>query len=201
MSIESDPLDEVSEALGLTTEVLEDLIGDLKASTQVALADEDFDGVAAATDRLRDLRTFATDVDGLVTRWRQLTGTDVRHDPTNSADTEADDEPASKKFYGRVKRGLRTPEPEFRIPILQALVDAGGSLPAADALDSVGKRMDAQLNDTDRQVLPSDMRTLRWRNTAQWARNVLADQGHIDRSVRGTWTITPAGRVWLEGRS
>lgn len=58
-----------------------------------------------------------------------------------------------------------------------------------------------RFTEVDRETLPSDGLTLRWRNTAQWARNTLADHGYIDRSVRGVWTITPAGRAWLERRS
>jgi len=72
---------------------------------------------------------------------------------------------------------------------------------ASEALDAVGQRMSDRFTEVDLQVLPSDAKTLRWRNTAQWSRNVLADDGHIDRSVRGIWTITESGLAWLERRS
>lgn len=204
MSIDTDPLDEVDEALGLTTEVIEDVIGDLKSATQAAVDDEDFDAVEESADRLRSLREFTTDVEALRARWREFNGANVQQGPSlfDSADAAEDAGGSSTKaYYGRAKRGTRTPEPEFRGPILRVLAGAGGSLAAAEALDAVGKQMASRLNDVDRQVLPSDGKTLRWRNTAQWARNVLADQGYIDRSVRGVWTITDTGRAWLERRS
>lgn len=106
-----------------------------------------------------------------------------------------------KQNLGRIKRGTKTSEAAFREPILRTLVDAGGSMSVSECLDALGVRMADQFNSVDYQVLPSDQRTLRWRNTAQWARNELADQGLIDRSVRGVWAITDAGREWLERRT
>jgi restriction system protein len=41
--------------------------------------------------------------------------------------------------------------------------------------------------------------TPRWRNTAQWARNSLREEGLIrDDSPRGIWEITDKGRQWLK---
>jgi hypothetical protein len=38
----------------------------------------------------------------------------------------------------------------------------------------------------------------RWRNTAQWARNDLREQGLIrDDTPRSVWEITDKGRQWL----
>lgn len=199
---ESDPLDEVSDALELTVAVLEDAIGDLKASTKAAVQDERFDVVASDNERLRDLRSFAGEVAELLARWEAHNGHDAAVTPGRDTAEPTDAEGiAPKRYFGRAKRGTRTPEPDFRRPILEVLRDAGGSMSASDALDAVGRRMSHQFTEVDLQRLPSDDKTLRWRNTAQWSRNVLADDGHIDRSVRGVWTITPSGRAWLERRN
>jgi len=198
VSAETEPLDEVTDALGLTIEVVEDLIGDIKAATAMALADDDYDAVETATARLRELQGFAGAVEELLARWQ---GSSARPAPAEGAPdveaTAAEHEP--RRFLGRIPRGLRTPEPAFRVPVLTVLAEAGGALAAADALDRVGEAMESVLNDVDRQPLASTG-SPRWRNTAQWARNELADRGYIDRSVRGRWSITPAGRAWLESR-
>ena len=48
--------------------------------------------------------------------------------------------------------------------------------------------------------LASDGVTPRWRNTAQWARNSLREQGLIrPDSPRGVWVVSDAGRAWLGG--
>ncbi len=104
----------------------------------------------------------------------------------------------SKKVAERLKRGLRTPEDNFRIPILQSLIESGGSAPMSDVLDKVEAKMRSQLNAYDRSPLPSDPTQPRWRNTAQWARNAMVKEGLMaSDSPRGIWEITEAGRRWL----
>jgi len=104
----------------------------------------------------------------------------------------------SRQATERLKRGLRTPEDNFRIPILQALVDLGGSASMGDVLNKVEEEMRTQLNAYDRQPLPSDPTQTRWRNTAQWARNAMVKEGLLSAtSPRGVWEITQAGRKWL----
>lgn len=201
MSNETDPLDEVGEALSLTVAYVEDVIEDLKAATQEAVRDERFDEVDQNTERLKELRSFTDEVAVLLGRWRS---TLVRPGAAHSDDEApegAEGSPVGKQYLGRVKRGTKTTEAAFREPILRLLVDAGGSMPAGECLDALESVMGERLTAVDHEVLPSDQRTLRWRNTAQWSRNALADQGLIDRSVRGVWAITSAGREWLERRS
>ncbi len=95
--------------------------------------------------------------------------------------------------------GLRTPEGEFRIPILQSLVELGGSANLNDVLDKVEQLMSHKLNAYDRQTLPSDPKIQRWRNTAQWARADMVKEGLLSStSPRGVWEITNNGRRYLE---
>lgn len=101
--------------------------------------------------------------------------------------------------YKRLERGLRTPEDEFRVPILQSLVDLGGSASMNDVLDKVEKLMSHKLNTYDRQTLPSDPTIQRWRNTAQWAKFTMVKEGLLSStSPRGVWEITDNGRRFLE---
>lgn len=187
------PLDEVGEIFGLAVEVIEDSIGDLKAAAKVALDHEQFDKVGAETSRVAELRNFQAEVRELLQRWAALR-------PPAPFDAEVDEGASTRAYLGRVERGSRTPEPAFRVPILTALVEAGGSLTMRETLDRVAEILVDELNEVDRQTLPSDDRQIRWRNTAQWARNNLADEGLLDRSTRGVWAITDAGRAWLEER-
>lgn len=99
----------------------------------------------------------------------------------------------------KLKRGLRTSEEEFRIPILQSLVELGGSAPMNEVLNKVEKLMTYRLNLYDRQPLPSDPTLPRWRNTAQWARMSMVKEGLLSSaSPRGVWEITDNGRKLLE---
>ncbi len=50
--------------------------------------------------------------------------------------------------------------------------------------------------------LGGEFKTIRWRNTAQWARNTLREEGLIrDDTPRGIWAISDAGRKWLEAQT
>ncbi|MBC7345566.1 MAG: winged helix-turn-helix domain-containing protein, partial [Clostridia bacterium] len=104
----------------------------------------------------------------------------------------------SRRVAERLKRGLRTPERDFRVPILESLVEFGGSASMAEVLEKVESKMSHRLNAYDRQPLASDPGQIRWRNTAQWARNSMVREGLLAAdSPRGVWAITSAGRRWL----
>ncbi len=92
----------------------------------------------------------------------------------------------------RAPRGEKTPEGAFRQPILDALYEAGGSAKAADVLKRVEATMGSKLNAIDRQTLTTG--ALRWRNTAQWERNNLVEEGLLKKnSSRGMWELTTKG--------
>jgi len=191
---DSEPLDEVGEILELAVSVIDDAIADVKTAAHAALTEEAMDELGAGTVRLTELRAFQIEVSSLLERWNVL------RPPITEETLDVGDQ-ERRTYLGRVARGSRTPELAFRVPILSVLIKAGGSLPMRDAIDSVGELMAAELTDVDRKSLPSDERTVRWRNTAQWARNNLADEGLLDRSTRGVWAISDAGRAWMETRT
>ncbi len=61
--------------------------------------------------------------------------------------------------------------------------------------------MGDQLNTYDLDTF-ADGKTIRWRNTAQWARNTLREEGLIrDDTPRGVWAISDAGRKWLKAQT
>lgn len=95
-------------------------------------------------------------------------------------------------------RGVKTPQHTYRVPILEALVEMGGTGQAADVLDRVFEKIKYRLNEYDLAMLPSKT-DYRWRNTANWAKFALIEDGLLrDDSPRGTWEITEAGRRWVE---
>ncbi len=121
----------------------------------------------------------------------------------SAAADQAEDEETreERRNLGRLRKGLRTPEPAYYRPILQALEEAGGSAPMAHVLDRVYQLMQGVLKDVDHQPLASDPDMPRWRNAAQWARNSMVKEGLMKSdSPRGIWEITHQGRTWLRGK-
>jgi hypothetical protein len=97
----------------------------------------------------------------------------------------------------RARRGTRTPEVVFYLPILQALDEMGGSGSPPKVIERVGELMKADLKPEDLKPLPNSG-IIRWENTARWARNSMIGSGLLrSGSARGHWEIADAGRKYL----
>jgi len=180
--------DKVTTALGVVLDEVEAVIGALNEEGAEAFR-------AGAHDRARRLARdaewvteFRNDLRALAGRWRDF----VSGKPPARRRTR-------RKSGARLARGLRTPEEQFRKPILEALVELGGSAPVEQVLRLVSRKMQHTLNEYDRQSLPSPPHVVRWHNTAQWARRRMVITGLLEpNSPRGIWEITPKGRRALE---
>jgi restriction system protein len=106
--------------------------------------------------------------------------------------------PIGRLIVGRIRKGLRTPEPAFFLPILQALVDLGGVAKRQEVYDLLAQSRDGVLKPIDFQPLASEARQLRWQNSAQWAHNLMVKEGLLKLdSPNGIWEITEKGRIFL----
>jgi len=106
--------------------------------------------------------------------------------------------PVGRLIAGRIRKGLRTPEPTFFRPILQALCDLGGSAKRSDVFNVLEHSMRDVLKPIDYQTLSSEAEQLRWQNSAQWARNLMVKEGLLQAdSPVGIWEITEKGRAFL----
>lgn len=106
----------------------------------------------------------------------------------------------TREFLGRKKKGEITPHEVFCRPILEALAEMGGRGRAKAVLDRVGSMMKDVLQSNDYARVPSAGKQLRWRVSAMFARNVMANNdGRMkDSSPYGVWEISDAGRSWLK---
>jgi len=97
----------------------------------------------------------------------------------------------------RLARGEKTPEKEFWVPILTTLEEMGGRGQMREVLDRLESMLEGKLREVDRELLPSG-RSIRWHNTAQWARLRMVKAGLLaSDSPHGVWEITEKGREWL----
>lgn len=195
-----EPVDEVVAAIDILIDEAESAIEDVKADLRAATDDERFGDLDHLRKKLEKTRMIVTEIDAIRTRWVDVQGD--RYAQSKGEQAPGPHGPGSKRYLGRVKRGTRTPEAAFRRPVLEALVELGGSARVGQVLDIVGGKMEGKLKDVDRQPLPSNNRAVRWRNTAQWARDAMVKQGFMlpVRQV-GVWEISEQGREWLRGFS
>ena len=66
-------------------------------------------------------------------------------------------------------------------------------------IEVVGEKMKTILNEYDNQHLLSEPHEIRWRNTAQWCRNSMVQEGLLkEGSARGIWEISDKGKAALK---
>lgn len=108
-------------------------------------------------------------------------------------------EPLLPVIGERTPPGQQTSENRYWLPILQALVELGGSGPTAQVVDRVGEIMSPILSDVDNQ--PVEAGEIRWRNRTRWVRADLVEAGYIsNQTAHGVWEIAEKGREYLSNR-
>lgn len=191
-SIKSNDTD-VEAAFDILLEIIEDTVVAVNQEGAAALESGEYDLTLEHVDRGKAIMEFHGKVTALRDEWVSNMNS-VEMLVGNPGETNR----LGRKDFGRLPRGMRNPEPSFRQPILEAIMELGGSAPIDDVLGLVEQNMSKELNDVDYQPLPSDPNCLRWRNTAQWARYNMVQEGLLKSdSPRGIWEITEEGRRWL----
>lgn len=109
---------------------------------------------------------------------------------------------AARAFgQGRARRGSLLPRAAYEIPILESLIELGGSAASSVVIDRVGEKLEAHLTDIDRDKT-SGNGVVRWKNRTQFARHALVEKGQMrPDSPHGVWEISQAGRDRVNGEA
>jgi hypothetical protein len=184
---------DVSTALGLLRDSLAEEEQRIRSEGAKAMTDGDYDTATSVIEFAKRLHAFEKKVEALAGEWAELE--DLR-----DAASPAVQEIVSKRFFGKKKKGEITPHTAYYRPILEALVEMGGSGKTKLVLDRVGEKMKGVLKPIDYEAHQSDEKQIRWRNSAQWARNTMVnDDGRMKKgSPNGVWEISEKGRKWLQ---
>lgn len=173
--------------------LLEEVEAEIDFFTRIgsrAFESRDFRKVDESRTQAEKVTAFRDKLAALRKEWDAISGSEAEDD---------EDTKAERRNLGRLRRGRRTPEAAYYLPILKALVELGGSAKMQEVLDKVHKSMKPILKDVDHEPLASDPDMPRWRNSAQWARNTMRQEGLLkDDSPHGTWEITDAGKDRLK---
>ena len=105
---------------------------------------------------------------------------------------------AKREVTERATKGEILPQAEYTLPILESLVEMGGSGRMPKVLDKVYDKIKDRLRKKDFEMLSSGT-AVRWRNRAQWERQRLKSEGYLKKdSPRGIWEITDDGKKLYE---
>lgn len=178
---------EVNIAFEMLVQEIENVINELNHEGALAIEEKDYEKARMLIDSAQRVEDFKNKVLKLQEEWNNFSfGKSVT-------------KVSMKKRSKKLKKGLRTPECEFRIPILESIVELGGSAKVKDVLKKVEDKMKHKLNEYDYESLPSDPREKRWAKTAQWCRYMLVTEGLLSfDSPRGIWEITEKGKEYLK---
>jgi hypothetical protein len=94
----------------------------------------------------------------------------------------------------KLQKGEITPQHEYTLPLLESLIEMGGSGKSKDVLNGILSKMEHKLKDKDFEKMPSGS-GIRWIKIVQWEKLHLIKKGYLKKgSPRGIWEITEAGK-------
>jgi restriction system protein len=187
--IENNPTN-VSSAFEILLEEVEAEIDFTNGVGSKAFERRDYDKAKEALESSGQLTAFRDKVASLRKEWEDLAAKTERE--------EDEETRAERRNLGKLRKGLRTPESAYYMPLLKVIDQMGGGGKVSEILDRIKKAMKPILKPVDYDPLASSPDMPRWRNTAQWARNSMIRDGLLKAdSARGVWEITDRGREML----
>ena len=112
---------------------------------------------------------------------------------------EKEDSPSSKKLpsEGKLTKGLKTPEKAFILPVIESIMEFGGTAPRMQVIERVYEKMKHILNEYDLSPMPYNKYIPRWKDTLHWVRIGLVERGIIAKGTeKGIWTLTDYGKAY-----
>lgn len=176
----------IKEAFTNLLNELENAASQLVFEAETAARSKDFEKMKEIGEKGEKLKNLIEKLEKLQMEWEVI---------SNKIFQSPEKETKVRKF----KKGLKTEDRNYYIPILESLIELGGSARTADVLEKVYEKMKHRLNEYDKQPVPSDSHEPRWKNSARWVRFYMIKVGLLaDDSPRGIWEITQKGRAFYE---
>ena len=187
---------DVGEALDLLSDTLTEEEARIREEGAEAMKSGAYDTATEVIEFAKQLLAFQGRVAALAEEWEEI-------ENARDAATPEVQEIVSKKFFGKKRKGIITTQEEYCQPLLEVLDEMGGRGPTDEVLDRLGEKMKGVLKPVDYEHHKSDTNSIRWRNTAQWARNKMVNSdGRMKKgSPRGIWEISSKGRKWLKSQT
>ncbi len=186
--------DNVAEAFELLLEALSEALVTINSDGSSAFKAGNTQAVRQLTSKAEEAGRFLAEERERMVQWQSIMGRSRRRVATDAAPKVRTRRRAGR-HKKRLKRGLRTPQSTYRVPILQALVERGGEARGRDVLDRVGEMMENALRSVDLEPIGRGGGMPRWRNAAMFERSLMVTDGLLRAdSPRGTWAITERGK-------
>jgi restriction system protein len=185
---------EVIPAFEMLLDEMETVVEGMNQEGALLLTAGKYDAARVLIEKVEAINAVRDKLQSLSEEWHQLSVKPVKKTGKRARQR-------TPKSAPRLKKGLRTPEDAFKLPLLKTLIEMGGAGRVSDVIDHMEKHVKSILTEHDHELLKSSNEP-RWRNTVAWARSSMVKAGLLDQdSPYGVWTITEQGRVWAEEQS
>lgn len=178
---------EVNFAFEILLEEIEVVVNALNEDGSEAFQKGNYDKARIVIEEATRLTTFREKVQSLQKEWEQLHVKKIFRSKTKKLIKR-------RSLETKLKKGLRTTEAAFYRPVLETLIELGGSAKMNEVIKKIEEKMSGIFTEYDYQPLSSNPKQIRWHNTVQWSRNTLVNKGLMKKdSPRGIWEISDAG--------
>lgn len=185
---------EVIPAFEMLLEELERIIPDLNDQGKKLMDEKKYPDAHAIINKAQAVVAFQEKVKSLREEWLSMEVPATQNLPLVPTKSKASQVPSKSLI-----KGQRTHEEQFKLPILQTLMELGGRASKNHVLEKLENTIADRLNQVDWEILPSGNNEIRWKNTVAWARQKMIYGGLlVKNSPTGTWEITPAGKEYLQ---
>ncbi|HOQ33582.1 MAG TPA: winged helix-turn-helix domain-containing protein [Candidatus Hydrogenedens sp.] len=175
---------DVNAAFDLVCEEIEGLLNAINREVNEASNAQDYDKVQQISEFAKSVKEFKEKVISLQKEWKTI--------PKGKPPSQV----GKRQGKGKLKRGLKTPQEKYVIPILESLIELDGEAKVKDVLNRVHNKMKGILNEYDYEKLPKT-KQIRWENTAMWAKNKMKKEGLLsDDHRKRMWKITDKGKEY-----
>jgi len=175
---------DVNAAFDLVCEEIEGLLNAINREVNEASNAQDYDKVQQISEFAKSVKEFKEKVISLQKEWKTI--------PKGKTPSQV----RKRQGKGKLKRGLKTSQERYKMPILISLIELGGEAKVRDVLKLVHNKMKDILNEYDYEKLPKT-KQIRWENTAQWAKDKMKKEGLLsDDHRKRIWKITDKGRAY-----
>lgn len=153
-----------------------------------ALHEGDYHRVEEIAVRGKEIKAFSQKVADLHAEWEAL---------SKDVDQLQQETPSCHPAWpSPPRKSVGTFREQYRVPMLQALVEMGGRARLREVLDRVHELIKDHFDEYDLEALRSGQ--VRWRSRASGIYHWMAENGLVrDDSPHGIWEISEAGRSFL----
>ena len=209
--------DEVLTAFDLLLSELDSEKERIADEIKKAILKDDFEDEKRLRGKIRLIEDFTKDVKRLREKWISMSSEDfeesfgpLQEDEREKAEelpsifrvlSSSDDKLKSSERRRRRDLNLGVSRQEYKMVILETLMELGGKGRAGNVLDRVFEKLRDKMTEDDLERLPSG--EARWRKNARWAEYFMVREGLLNpNSPRGIWEVTKEGRrYWERGRN